>query len=258
MLPDYSKTLDGATWKEYHKIPDGGTSVGDIRNMGNATASIEFGRVLSEKDSAGKVLKTRFDIALHSMGLPIGINESDNFFKALEDISGISMPEKYLEERGRLIDAYVDGHKYVSGKTAIIYGEEDLVVGLASFLSEIGVIPVLCASGGKSGFLKDKISEVVSNSSREILVAEGADFIDIQDEAAKLKPDFIIGHSKGYSVARKISVPIVRVGFPIHDRVGGARILHIGYRGAQELFDRIVNTLLEHRQEASDIGYSYM
>ncbi len=258
MLPDYSKTLDGATWKEYHKIPDGGTSVREIRTMGNAAASIEFGRILSEKDSAGKVLKNRFDIELHSVGLPIGIHESDKFFNALEQISGLPMPEKYREERGRLIDAYIDGHKYVSGKTAVIYGEEDLVVGLASFLNEIGVIPVLCASGGKSGFLKDKIAEVVSNSSREILLAEGADFIDIQNEAATLKPDFLIGHSKGYSVARKINIPLIRVGFPIHDRVGGARILHVGYRGAQELFDRIVNTLLEHRQEASDIGYSYM
>ena len=27
MLPDYSRTLDGSPWKEYHKIPDGGTPV---------------------------------------------------------------------------------------------------------------------------------------------------------------------------------------------------------------------------------------
>jgi nitrogenase molybdenum-iron protein NifN len=59
-------------------------------------------------------------------------------------------------------------------------------------------------------------------------------------------------------VARKIPVPLVRVGFPIHDRIGGARILHIGYQGSQSLFDTIVNTLLDHRQKSSDIGYSYM
>jgi nitrogenase molybdenum-iron protein NifN len=59
-------------------------------------------------------------------------------------------------------------------------------------------------------------------------------------------------------VARKISAPIVRLVFPIHDRIGGARVLHVGYRGAQILFDTIVNTLLEHRQKSSDIGYSYM
>jgi nitrogenase molybdenum-iron protein NifN len=50
----------------------------------------------------------------------------------------------------------------------------------------------------------------------------------------------------------------VRVGFPIHDRIGGQRILHLGYRGAQQLFDRITNAILTHQQETSSVGYSYM
>ena len=70
--------------------------------------------------------------------------------------------------------------------------------------------------------------------------------------------DFLIGNSKGYSVSRKIGVPLIRVGFPIHDRIGGQRILHVGYRGAQQLFDRIVNTMIEVRQSSSEIGYSYI
>lgn len=259
MLPDYSGTLDGAPWKEYHKIPDGGTPVSDIRKMGDAKAGIEFGRILSRQNSAGKLLREKFDIPLYSPGLPIGVHETDRFFKALEDISGKPMPEKYREERGRLIDAYIDGHKYVSGARAAVYGEEDLAVGLSSFLCEIGVIPVLCASGGKSGHFKEKIAEVVVGpGEKEIHVFDNVDFIEIAEEADKLKPDFLIGSSKGYSVARKIPTPLVRVGFPIHDRIGGARILHIGYRGAQTLFDCIVNTLLDQRQKASDIGYSYM
>jgi nitrogenase molybdenum-iron protein NifN len=73
-----------------------------------------------------------------------------------------------------------------------------------------------------------------------------------------LKPDFLIGSSKGYSIARRLNVPLVRVGFPIHDRIGGQRVLHLGYRGAQEMFDRIVNALLETRQQSSPIGYSYL
>jgi len=32
------------------------------------------------------------------------------------------------------------------GRRAVVYGEEDLVVGLTAFLAEIGVEPVLCAS----------------------------------------------------------------------------------------------------------------
>lgn len=260
MVPDYSVTLDGSPWREYHKIPDGGTTVQAIRTTGSAQATIEFGRTLSEEDkSAAKWLNQELGIPSYRIGLPIGVNETDRFFKVLEDITGKTVPARYNEERGRLIDAYVDGHKYVSGKTAVVYGEEDLVVGIAAFLDEIGVVPVLCASGEKSGFLEEKLAEVIINSNgKEILVMDGADFIDIEHEITALKPDFMIGSSKGYSVSRKIDVPLIRTGFPIHDRIGGSRIQHIGYRGAQNLFDRIVNTLMEHRQENSEIGYSYM
>jgi len=48
------------------------------------------------------------------------------------------------------------------------------------------------------------------------------------------------------------------VGFPIHDRIGGQRILHLGYRGAQQLFDTLVNTVIAVKQESSPVGYSYM
>ena len=87
---------------------------------------------------------------------------------------------------------------------------------------------------------------------------EGFDFAEIAEAAPELKPDFLIGSSKGYSIARRLKVPLIRVGFPIHDRIGGQRVLHLGYRGAQELFDRIINALLEVKQETSPIGYSYL
>ena len=49
-------------------------------------------------------------------------------------------------------------HKYLFGRRAVVYGEEDLVAGLAAFLSEIGVSPVLCASGGRSGRLAEAVA----------------------------------------------------------------------------------------------------
>jgi nitrogenase molybdenum-iron protein NifN len=35
-------------------------------------------------------------------------------------------------------------------------------------------------------------------------------------------------------------------------------VLHLGYLGAQELYDRIVNALLEVKQETSTVGYAYL
>jgi nitrogenase molybdenum-iron protein NifN len=59
-------------------------------------------------------------------------------------------------------------------------------------------------------------------------------------------------------MSRRMKRPLIRVGFPVHDRVDGSRLHHLGYRGAQQLFDRIANTLIAVKQNRSDIGYTYM
>jgi len=222
-------------------------------------ATPEFDRTLSSKESSGLTLQKNFDIPHHRLGIPIGIEETDRFFTLLSSLSGCPVPEKYSKERGRLVDAYVDGHKYVFGKRAIIYGEEDLVVGLTAFLAEIGVFPVLCATGGTSGRLAEAITETTGDIlSEQPQIHEGVDFFDIAEMVEDLQPDLLVGHSKGYPLARKLNIPLIRVGFPIHDRVGGQRILHLSYSGAQQLFDRVANALIAKKQADSDIGYSYM
>ncbi|MGD1097967.1 MAG: nitrogenase component 1 [Bryobacteraceae bacterium] len=258
LLPDYSETMDGATWREYEKLQSGGTPIADIRALGSAQTSIEFGRVLEGSNTAGTVLQNGFSVPRHLLGLPIGIRESDAFFDALTKIAGCETPLKYQRERGRLVDSLIDGHKYIFEKRAIVFGEEDLIIGLTSFLCEIGATPVLCASGGRSKKLERSLREAVPDLPQETLATEGFDFAEIAETAPGLKPDFLIGSSKGFSLSRKWTVPLIRVGFPIHDRIGGQRVLHLGYRGAQELYDRIVNALLEVKQDQSTIGYSYL
>jgi nitrogenase molybdenum-iron protein NifN len=258
LLPDYSETMDGATWSEYEKLQSGGTPVASIRALGSAQTSIEFGRTLVDTETGGTVLQNKFAIPRRLLGLPMGIRESDVFFNALAEIAGGEIPVKYQRERGRLVDSLIDGHKYIFEKRAIVYGEEDLVIGLTSFLCEIGVTPVLCASGGHSKQFEKALREAAPSLPAESLVKERFDFAEIAELAPSLKPDFLIGSSKGYQIARSLNVPLIRAGFPIHDRIGGQRVLHLGYRGAQELYDRIVNALLEVKQETSTVGYAYL
>lgn len=258
LLPDYSETLDGPALDDYPLIPEGGTPLTAIKAMGCSQATVELGRTLPEQ-TAGSALRERHHVPLYRLGLPIGIRETDTFLKGISTISGHTIPDTHTRARGRLIDAMVDGHKYVAGKRAVIYGEEDLVVGLTSFLAEIGIQPVLCASGGKSGRLAEAIKAVLAGmpcSEPEVL--DDVDFYDIAQRAKSLNTDLLVGHSKGYAFARRQRIPLVRVGFPIHDRMGGQRILHLGYHGAQMLFDTIVNTIIEKKQNDSEVGYSYM
>ena len=68
-------------------------------------------------------------------------------------------PGKYSGQRSRLVDSYVDGHKYVFGKKAVLYGPQDQIVSVAGFLNEIGMIPVLCGTGEKTGLLESAYEE---------------------------------------------------------------------------------------------------
>ncbi len=259
ILPDLSVTLDGPALAEYEDLPSGGTPVSRIKGLGGCKATMEFGRTLCGAPTTGRLLEEKFGVALRPLGTPIGLRETDLFFDAVEELSGRAAPEAHTLERGRLIDAYVDGHKYIFGKRAVVYGEEDLVVGLTALLAEIGVKPVMCASGGRSGWLQQAVEEVTADLLTEPpAVREGVDFYQIAEEAEALRPDLLIGNSKGYHLARRWNVPLIRVGFPIHDRFGGQRTLHVGYRGAQALLDRIINAVIEAKQEQSPIGYSYI
>jgi nitrogenase molybdenum-iron protein NifN len=113
----------------------------------------------------------------------------------------------------------------------LLYGEIDLVTALATWLEEIGI---------------------------ETLWIKEADFETLRERAEAFQPDLLIGNSKGYYIARERGIPLVRLGFPIHDRFGATRLHQIGYRGTQELFDRVVNALIEYKQEHSPIGYKYI
>ena len=258
VLPDYSDTLDGPTWDDYQLIPRGGTPLDAVRRTGQARASLEFTCVHDAKPSAGQWLAERFGVPRHPLPVPIGVAATDALFGVLEALSGRATPAKHVEERGRLIDAFVDGHKYLFDRRAVVYGEEDLVVGVTGLLRELGVRPVLCASGGESGRLRAAIEAQAPDLASEIQVCQATDFAELAERAAGLRPELLIGNSKGYWLARRLKVPLVRIGFPIHDRVGGARLLHVGYRGAQQLFDRLTNTLLEAIQDESEVGYAYL
>lgn len=261
MVPDYSDILDYEYTGEYEKLPKGGTTIKELKETACAKASIEFGYILNKVDertqTTAEYLEKNFDVPRVNLNIPIGINATDAFFYALEKITNKKTPEKYTKQRGKLVDSYVDGHKYVYGKKAVVYGEEDFVVAMVSFLEEIGIETILCASGGDSGYLKSVIDEKVQPK-YEIRIHNNYDFEEIATVCKDLKPDILIGNSKGYYIARELGIPLARVGFPIHDRLGGQRINHIGYKGTQQLFDKIANTLIGHMQDHSPVGYKYM
>ncbi|HAH62742.1 MAG TPA: nitrogenase [Treponema sp.] len=252
LLPDYSRSLDGPSWEEYEKLPDGGTKLGDVYNMGKAAGTVYLGKAVLNEQNAGLWLQDVCGVPLHQVLIPVGIENTDAFFAALTACTGKPVPDSQTEIRGRLIDAYIDGHKYCFGKCAVVYGDEDFVLAMCAFLREIGIVPVLAATGAQKTVTESGTPQKLET------VSDDTDFETMLEKARSLEPDIVVGNSKGLYLSRRLNVPLVRCGFPIHDRIGGQRILTLGYRGTLNLFDLVCNALMQHKQEKAGKGWSYV
>lgn len=257
IMPDFSETLDGGIWGEYLPISPGGTKLKQIKASTRAEASISFSPFLSAEISAADFLENEFSVEHERLRPPFGIHGTDSFISMLEKYSSGRAPAEYGKERSRLIDAYADCHKYLYGKRAAVYGDADFCAGMASFLDELGVIPEICACGSPFTDFELYVNSLIENSKPGFIGAD-IDFNELEQLVRGNRIDFMIGSSKGYKISRKLGIPLVRCGFPVHDRAGGPRIRHIGFQGAFNLLDLIVNTLLEKKQDDSKVGYSYL
>jgi nitrogenase molybdenum-iron protein NifN len=258
LLPDYSDTLDGSSWETYQKLPEGGTPIAEVRSMGEAKATLYLGRAMDDRRNAGAWLERECGVHNVPLDLPIGIEATDRFFEALVRATGIAIPEKWSAARGRLVDAYIDGHKYCAGKKAIVYGDEDFACAIAAFLVEIGVKLTIVATGAQSSRFAERLRAGLGSEADDCAIMDDADFATILDVARDRGADFAIGNGKGLYLSRQLGIPLVRCGFPIHDRMGAQRILHLGYRGTVNLFDLVCNALMESRQAAAPSGYTYI
>jgi nitrogenase molybdenum-iron protein NifN len=254
MLPDYSDTLDGPVNGSYRALPEGGTEIQAVAQMARATATIDL--TLTGRASSASGYLEDLGVAAERIRLPIGVRASDILCAKLGELSGALPADALTAERGRLLDAYADGHKYVFGRRVAVFGDPELVVALAEFLLEIGAVPVLLATGARNRALSQAMAARCESSTIEVL--EDTDFVRIEATCRKLEPELLIGTSKGYRTARALGIPLIRIGFPIHDRVGAGRQLCVGYRGTMRLFDNIVNVLLERQQDLSVVGFSYL
>lgn len=239
LVSDYSDTLDGGPWKGERLLPSGGTPVADLRRLSSARYAIELCASSEDRGapSGADYLAERFGAERIRLGLPVGVEASDALMAALSRVSGRPVPRRFEEERARLLDSYVDCHKILFGRRALLYGDLDLRAAVAGFCAELGIECVVAEGEGRD------FASVEAAADRSI-------------EAGR-PIDLLIGSSKGYKTAKRIGATLVRVGFPIHDRFGGQRVRLLSYAGTQDLLDRVVNAIIERKQEDSDVGYTY-
>ena len=260
ILPDLSLTLDGGIDGSCPRLPPGGVSRELLSAAAGSAFSIEFNVTGPAGQSAARLLDSRHEVYGERLPLPVGIRNCDQFFQTLGDMALRPVPVKYREERARLLDAMVDAHKYLFGQRAAVYGDTDFVLALTSFLADVGVAPVVVAGGGGDPEFTASVRSVTAEMDASPVILTRTDFDEIGEHVRRTGAGLLIGSSKGNHIARELDIPLLRLGFPIHDRIGAQRILHIGYRGAMNLLDLLTNTLIARDQErlGGGYGYSYM
>jgi len=247
LIPDYSLTLDRPFGGRYQKIPDGGTRPEEIAAMPGAPLTIQFGVTCPDNLSPGLWLEQEYGVPLVSLPLPVGVEATDQFIALLEKVSGHSRPESLVNERGWLLDAMADAHKHNAEGRAVIYGEPELVYALTRACTENGIAPVVIASGTRTSRLTACLEPLITSLDEQPDVLEEADFAAIEAAALHAGANIAIGHSGGKFFTERHDIPVVRTGFPVHDRMGGQRILTVGYAGTLAFLDRITNTLLAEK-----------
>lgn len=256
ILPDVSNTLDSPHDVEYKRLPEGGTKIEDIKKMSGALATIEMGETILEENSPGIYLKNNFGVPLYKSGIPIGIRNTDKFVKLISEITGKPIPKKLKFERGRLLDAMIDNHKYAGEARGVIYGEPELILSLIRICVENGVLVKIVATGSNNKFIQEQIENELKNQKEEAIILNDSDFETIEEKTKQMNINVMIGNGDGRRMASRLNLKIVRVGFPIHDRVGAQRKIITGYNGAAFLIDEISNVILENT-EKSFREYSY-
>lgn len=243
ILADNEELLDTPNLGEY-QMYHGGTTLDEGRDSINAEATISL--------QAYSTTKTR-DYITKEWGQksevyrPWGIKGTDDFLMALSEATGNPIPKELEVERGRAIDAMTDSQAWVHGKRAALYGDPDLVMGLLQFLLEMGIEPVHVLVSNSNPEFEAEAKALLASSpyGQGATVWGGKDLWHMRSLLFTEPVDFLIGNSYAKYLWRDTGTPLIRIGYPLFDRHHLHRYSTIGYAGAINLLNWIVNSVLD-------------
>lgn len=247
LFPDISNVLDAPYTNDYEKLSKEGTLREAFIHAANAVATIELGHLVHEQYSPGVFLQENFDIPVYRLPLPIGLESTDALIQTISTISGHKIPQSLKTQRGRLLDAMIDSHKYNSEGQVAIFGDMDLVAGITRLCLENGLKVKVVATGTPSSNFKSYITELFTRQKAKGEILQDSDFETIRERILELDVNLMLGTSDGKWIWEHDKIPLLRMGFPVHDNVGAQRRSYMGYRGTGEILDRITNTLLDRK-----------
>ncbi|MGD0633345.1 MAG: nitrogenase iron-molybdenum cofactor biosynthesis protein NifN [Beijerinckiaceae bacterium] len=238
-LPDLAGSLDGHIPDEFTPTTIGGISVEDIARMGCASWTIAIGEQMRP---AAEAMMKKTNVPFRLFDRLCGLAPNDDLFMFLSEISRKPVPSKYRRQRGQLVDAMLDGHFHIGGRSLAIGAEPDLLFAISTMLHEMGAKVAAAVTTTHSPILARVETE-------NVLIG---DLEDLETQAKTRGCDLLITHSHGRQAAKRLGIPFFRMGLPMFDRLGAGHLLSVGYRGTRDLIFQISNLLMadaEHHHE---------
>jgi len=230
VLPDVSGSLDGHIPPDWRGTTLGGTSLEQIRAAGASIFTLGVGE---QTRDAAQALQDIAGTPMEVFDRLTGLEVNDRFLQRLAQLSGRPVPAKYRRQRSQLLDAMLDGHFYTGGVKVAIAAEPDLLLAVGCLLHEMGAELRCCVSTTKS-------------ASHALLPAQTVILGDLEDlERGATDCDLLVTHSHGRQAAERLNKPLLRIGFPVFDRVGNAHRCQVGYRGTMALIFEVANLMID-------------
>lgn len=230
VLPDLSGSLDGHIPPDWRGTTLGGASLEDARAAGASALAIGVGEQTRDAAQALQALAgTPFEVFPRLTGLEC----NDRLLARLAQLSGRPVPAKYRRQRSQLLDAMLDAHCHIGGVKVAIGAEPDLLLAVGSLLHEMGAELRCCVT-------------TTPSAAHALLPVETVRVGDLEDmEAGAHDCDLLVTHAHGRQMAQRLNKPLLRVGFPVFDRVGNAHRCQVGYRGTMQLVFEVANLMIE-------------
>lgn len=237
LIPDLSGSLDGhLDDANFNPLTTGGLSLSDLAEIGESAATLIVGESLS---AAADALQAKTGVPNFRFGHLMGLDVLDRWFATLAQISGNPVPQKWQRHRRQLQDAMLDTHFMLGDTRVAIAADPDLLLGFEQMLRGMGMQIVAAVAPGKSAALQNCALDSV----------QIGDLEDVEKLAAENRAQLLLGNSHAVDSAQRLHIPLLRVGFPQYDLIGGFQRCWFGYRGtAQALFD-LANLVVANHHE---------
>ncbi len=251
MLADASDIFDSGCDGEY-KLYAGGTKLEDAAESINGKATIAL-QNYSTKNTM-KFIEAEYTGAKDVLPMPFGVKKTDELILKLSELFDKPVPEELKKERAQAVDAMTDAHQYLHGRKFAVAGDPDYVIGIVSFLLEMGARPwhVLVSRATKK-FKKEMDALLESSPFGEGCTCYiNKDLWHMRSLLVTDPVDGIIGDTHAKWAARDANIPLFRIGFPIIDRVNLHRSPVVGYQGAINMLTMIANKFLDIKDETCE------